>query len=170
MKTTINIKLTNLITWTTALYNSMKLWAMLCRALQDTWVMVESSDKTWSTGEEHGKPFQYSCLENRINSIKTFRHLNLNISHCWRAALRTLTSLMTTPIPSAEGAKGSQMQVFRSKIQGRGFTKRVKGLQDICWTINTIQCSHGLNVCFPAFICWDLIPNVMVLGGEAFGR
>ena len=49
-------KLTNLITWTTALSNSMKLWAMPCRATQDGWVMVESSDKTWSTGEGNGKP------------------------------------------------------------------------------------------------------------------
>ena len=51
-----------LITWTTALSNSMKLWAMLCRATQDGWVMVESSDKTWFTGEGNGKPLQYSCL------------------------------------------------------------------------------------------------------------
>ena len=34
--------------WTTALSNSVKLWAMPCRATQDRWVMVESSDKTWS--------------------------------------------------------------------------------------------------------------------------
>ena len=32
--------------------------------------MVESSDKTWSTGEKNGKPLQYSCLENPINSMK----------------------------------------------------------------------------------------------------
>ena len=32
---------TNLIIWTTALYNSMKLWAMPCGATQDGWVMVE---------------------------------------------------------------------------------------------------------------------------------
>ena len=51
-------KLTNLITWTTALANSMKLWAMPCRATQDGWVMVESSDKMCSTGEGHGKPRQ----------------------------------------------------------------------------------------------------------------
>ena len=57
-------KLTNLITWTTTLSNSMKLWAMPCRATQDRWVMVESSDKTWSTGEGSGKLLQYSCLEN----------------------------------------------------------------------------------------------------------
>ena len=32
--------------------------------------MVESSDKTWSSGEGNGKPLQYSCLENPINSMK----------------------------------------------------------------------------------------------------
>ena len=32
--------------------------------------MVESSDKMWSTGEGNGKLFQYSCLENLMNSIK----------------------------------------------------------------------------------------------------
>ena len=31
---------------------------------------MESSDKTWSTGEGNGKPLQYSCLENPINSVK----------------------------------------------------------------------------------------------------
>ena len=25
----------------------------------------------WSTGEENGKPLQYSCLENPINNMKT---------------------------------------------------------------------------------------------------
>ena len=32
--------------------------------------MVESSDKTWSPGEGNGKPLQYSCLENPMNSVK----------------------------------------------------------------------------------------------------
>ena len=43
---------------------------MPCRATQDGRVIVESSDKTWSTGEGNGKPLQYSCLENPINSMK----------------------------------------------------------------------------------------------------
>ena len=43
---------------------------MLCRATQDGWIMVESSDKTWSIGEGNGKLFQYSCLENPVNSMK----------------------------------------------------------------------------------------------------
>ena len=41
---------------------------MLCRATQDGPVVVESSDKTWSTGEGNGKPLQHSCLENPMNS------------------------------------------------------------------------------------------------------
>ena len=48
----------------------MKPWAMPCRATQDGWVMVENSDKTWSTAEGNGKPLQYSCLENPMNSMK----------------------------------------------------------------------------------------------------
>ena len=43
---------------------------MLCRVTQDGWVMVESSGKMWSTGEDNGKPPQYSCLENPMNSMK----------------------------------------------------------------------------------------------------
>ena len=43
---------------------------MSYRATQDGQVMVESSDKTWSTGEGNGKPLQYSCLENPMNSRK----------------------------------------------------------------------------------------------------
>ena len=43
---------------------------MLCRATQDRWVMVERSDKTRSSEEGNGKPLQYSCLENPMNSMK----------------------------------------------------------------------------------------------------
>ena len=48
----------------------MKLWAMPCGDIQDGQVMVESSDKMWSTGEGNGKPLQYSWLENPVNSMK----------------------------------------------------------------------------------------------------
>ena len=43
---------------------------MPCGATQDRRVMVERSDRMWSTGEGNGKPLQYSCLENPINSMK----------------------------------------------------------------------------------------------------
>ena len=31
--------------------------------------MVERSDRMWSTGEGNGKPLQYFCLENPMNSM-----------------------------------------------------------------------------------------------------
>ena len=58
-----------MITRTTALSNSMKL-SHARGATQDGQVMVERSDKTWSTGEGNGKPLQYSCFENPMNSMK----------------------------------------------------------------------------------------------------
>ena len=56
-------------TRTTALSNSMKP-SHACGATQDGRVMVERCDRMWSTGEENGKPLQYSCLENPMNSRK----------------------------------------------------------------------------------------------------
>ena len=50
---------------------------MLYRATQDQQVMVESSDKTWSTGEGNGKPLQNSCLENPMNSMKRQKGMTL---------------------------------------------------------------------------------------------
>ena len=44
---------------------------MPCGATQDGQVMVERSDRMWSTGEGNDKPLQYSCLENPINSMKS---------------------------------------------------------------------------------------------------
>ena len=43
---------------------------MPCGATQDGQVMVEMSDRMWSTGEGNDKPLQYSCLENPMNSMK----------------------------------------------------------------------------------------------------
>ena len=43
---------------------------MLCRATQDGWVVVESSDKMCCIGGENGKPLQYSRLEKPMNSMK----------------------------------------------------------------------------------------------------
>ena len=43
---------------------------MPCGATQDRQVMVERSDKMWSTGEGNSKPLQYSCLQNPMNNTK----------------------------------------------------------------------------------------------------
>ena len=103
------LTLTKLITWTTALSNSMKLWAMLYRATQNRRVMVESSDKMWSIGKENGKPLQYSCLENLMNSMK--RESNGN---CWFIFLADLTFPYYSHIPT-EAHRGVLSQSSRQK-------------------------------------------------------
>ena len=50
---------------------------MLYGTTQDRQVMVESSDKIWSTGEGNGKLLQYSCLENPMNSMKRQKYRTL---------------------------------------------------------------------------------------------
>ena len=50
---------------------------MLCKATQDGRVRVESSDKMWSTGEGNGKPLQYSCLKNPMNTMKRKKDMTL---------------------------------------------------------------------------------------------
>ena len=58
--------------------NEKKNYELLpCRATQDRWVMVESSEKMWSTGEGNGKPLQYSFLENPMNSMKRLKDRTL---------------------------------------------------------------------------------------------
>ena len=63
-------------TRTTALSNSMKL-SHACGATQDRRVMMERPDRMWSTGEGNGKPLQYSCLENPMDSMKRQKHMAL---------------------------------------------------------------------------------------------
>ena len=63
----------------------MKLWTMLCRANQQEQVLVKSPDKKWSTGTENGKPFQYSCPENPMDSMKTWKDMTLENEPPWRS-------------------------------------------------------------------------------------
>ena len=55
-------------------HSLVSLW---CRATQDRRVTVESSDKTWSTGEGNGRPLQYSCFESSTNSMKRQKDMTL---------------------------------------------------------------------------------------------
>ena len=61
----------------------MKLGAMPCRATKKLKkkkkgrVMEESLNKTWSIGEENGKPLQHFCLENPISSMKKQKDMTL---------------------------------------------------------------------------------------------
>ena len=56
---------------------------MPCRASQDRQVMVETSDRIWSTGEGNGTPLQYSCLENPISNMKRQKDRTLRDELHW---------------------------------------------------------------------------------------
>ena len=42
---------------------------------------MESSEKTWPTAEGDGKPLQYSCFENSINSMKRQKDMTMKDEH-----------------------------------------------------------------------------------------
>ena len=68
---------------------------MPCGTTQDGQVMVEKSDRMWSTGEGNGKPLQYSCLESPMNSMKMQKE-------------RILKEELPMSVPAAVDAKSLQ--------------------------------------------------------------
>jgi len=82
---------------------------MPCRATQEGWVMVESSDKMWSTGEGNGNPLQYSCLENPMNSMK-----------------RQKDRILKEKLPRSVGAKYASGDQWRNSSRKRRNGAKVK--------------------------------------------
>ena len=76
-KTTITENLSNLLDGPQPCLTQWNYEPHLVGPTQDRWVMVESFDKMWSTGEGNGKPLQYSCLENFMNSMKRQNDMTL---------------------------------------------------------------------------------------------
>ena len=66
--------------------------------------MVERSDRMWSTGEGNGKPLQYSCLENPMESMK-------------RQKARTLKDELPRSV-GAQYAAGDQWRNNSTKNEG----------------------------------------------------
>ena len=101
--------------------NSVKLWAMPCRATHNVQVMVESSDKMWSTGEGNGKPLQYPCLENPMNSMQNDRILKDGLPRSVGAQHATGDQWRNNSRKNEAGAKAKQYPVVdvtgdRSKV------------------------------------------------------
>ena len=119
-------KLVNLITWTTALSNSMKL-SQAHGATQDGQVMVERSDRVWSTREGNGKPFQYSCLENPMNSMK-----------------RQNDRILKEELPRLEGAQyatGDQWRNNSRKNEGMEPKQKQYPVVDVTGDRSKVRCS-----------------------------
>ena len=105
------------ILWT-GLYNSMKLRAMPCRATWDGRVVMDSSDKMWSTGEGNGKPLQYSYFENPMNSMK-----------------RQKDSTLKDELPRLVGAQyatGDQWRNYSRKNEAAAAAKSLQSCPTLC--------------------------------------
>ena len=88
--------------------------------------MVESSDKMWSTGEGNGKPLQYSCLENHMNSMK-------------RQKDGTLKDKLPRSVV-AQYATGDQWRNNSRKNEETGPKQKQHPVVDVAGDVSKVQC------------------------------
>ena len=89
-------------------------------------VMVERSDRMWSTGEGNGKPLQYSCLENVMNSMK-------------RQKGRTLKFELPRSV-GAQYATGDQWRNNSRKNEGMESKQKQHPVVDVTGDRNKVCC------------------------------
>ena len=102
---------------------------MPCGATQDGRVMVERSDRMWSTGEGNGKPLQYSCLKNPMNSMK-------------RQKDRTLKDELSRSV-GAQYATGDQWRNNSRKNEGMEPKQKQHPVVDGTGDKSKVQCCKG---------------------------
>ena len=88
--------------------------------------MVERSDRMWSTGEGNGKPLQYSCLENPMNSMK-------------RQKYRTLKDGLPRSV-GAQYATGDQWRNNSRKNEGMEPKQKQHPVVDVTGDRSKVQC------------------------------
>ena len=98
---------------------------MPCGATQDGRVMVERSDRMWSTGEGNGKPLQYSWLENPMNSMK-------------RQKDRTLKDELPRSV-DAQYTTGDQWRSNSRKNEGMEPKQKQHPVVDVTGDINKVK-------------------------------
>ena len=108
---------------------------MPCITTQNGWVVVESSDKMWSTGEGNGKPLQYSCLENPMNRMK-------------RQKDRTLKDELSKEV-GAQSATGDQWRNNYRKNEEVEPKQKHHPVVDVTADGSKVQCcqEHCIGIC-----------------------
>ena len=99
---------------------------MPCGDPQDGQVVVERSDRMWSTGEENGKPLQYSYLENPMNSMK-----------------RQNDTILKEELPRSVGAQyatGDQWRNNSRKNEGMEPKQRQYPVVDVTGNTSKVRC------------------------------
>ena len=99
---------------------------MPCEATDNGRIMVERSDRMCSTGEGNGKPLQYSCLENPMNSM------NRQNDRILKEELPRLVS--------AQYAIGDQWRNNSRKNEGMGPKQKQYPVVDVSGDRSKVQC------------------------------
>ena len=97
-----------------------------CGATQDEQVMVVMPDRMRSTGEGNGKPLQYSCLENPMNSMK------------WQN-YRILKEELPRSL-CAQNATGDQWRNDSRKNEGNEAKQKQYPVADVTGDRSKVQC------------------------------
>ena len=93
---------------------------------QNGWVMVEKSDRMWSTGEGNGKSLQYFCFENPMNRMK-------------RQKDRTLKDELPRSV-GAQYATGDQWRNTSRKTEGTEPKQKQHPVVDVIGDRSKVRC------------------------------
>ena len=108
---------------------------------------MESSDKTWSTGEGNGKPLKCSCLENPMNSVKRQKDRTLKdelprwvgaqyaTEELWMEGCNAVQEVVTKTIPKKKKCKKAKclseeaLQIAEERREAKGKGERERYTQ-----------------------------------------
>ena len=113
---------------------------MPCRATQDGRVLVESFDKTWSTGEGNGKPLQHSCLQNPMNSMKRQKDRTLKDELPRSVGTQYVPSPWRLVVPSRCPVTGDQWRNNSRKNEEMEPKQKQSPVVDVTGDGSKVQC------------------------------
>ena len=99
-------------------------------------VMVDSSDKTWSTGEGNVKPLQYSCLVNLMTSMKGLKKKK-------RKEKKNDTKRWSPRSVVVQYATGDQWKNNSRKIEDIGSKQKQYPFIDVTGGGSEVQCCEN---------------------------
>ena len=113
---------------------------MPCGATQDGWVMVERSDRMWFIGEGNGKPLQYSCLENLMNSMVMQKDRTLKDELPRSVGTQYVPSPWRLVVPSRCPVTGDQWRNNSRKNEETEQKQKQHPLVDVTGDGSKVQC------------------------------
>ena len=116
--------------------------------------MVECSDKMWFTGEENGKPLQYSCHENPMNTMKRQKDRTLKDELPMLVQFSSVAQSCPILCDSINPARQASLSITKS----RSLSKLM--------SIDLVMPSNDLILCHPLPLLPSIFPNIRVFSNE----